>query len=201
MHKYEIENPKNKIHLSNKSLKILFFEDLREGENVNKNLLAFVPFFISGRTELNFAEHDEISLNTPFKFFIANIFEKEINGSFSLEKITITNDPTLPTDFTIHGFINKSYCERRLYTYGLSIYGVFLWYFGLPAIANECDFEFRIVLTDSKKSELFSKNYREKKNIYAGLYYNHNNLNSIYNDILRNIMNEIKKDLSIYLKK
>ncbi|MGE8722237.1 hypothetical protein ACO2KH_12955 [Leptospira terpstrae] len=200
MHKYEIENSTNKLNLSNKSLKILFFEDLRKGENVNKNLLAFIPFFISGRTELNFPEHDEISINTPFKFFIADIFENEISSMFSLKKLIVTNDSTLPTDYTIHGAINKSYCERRLYTYGLSMYGVLLWYLGVPAMAHECDFELKIFLVDSKKSALFSKTYQEKKTIYAGLYYNLNNLNRIYTDILRNIMKEIKTDLRANLK-
>ncbi|MCG6142762.1 hypothetical protein [Leptospira mtsangambouensis] len=196
IYKYEVEDLKNKTNLSNKTLKILFLKDERKGENVNKSILSLVPLFISGTTELNFPEYDEISVNTPLEFFIADILEKEISSSYNFKKITITNDESLPTDYTIHGVLNKSYCERNIYTYGLSIYGVLLWYFGAPAMSNECEIDLKIFFNDSKNKQLFSKTYSKKQSLNVGFYTKFSNLNRIYGEIFKNISKEIMNDFS-----
>ncbi|WCL49694.1 hypothetical protein [Leptospira sp. GIMC2001] len=192
---YEIDKSVIKTNLFEKSIKILFFEDLRKGENINKTAYSFIPFFISGNFELNFPESDGISLNTPFKYYFADILKKELEGNYNFKSIMLTDDKSIITDYTIKGEISKFYCERKLYTYGLSFYGVLLWYLGVPAMANECEIELKLDLMDSNNLEILSKVYSDKKIVYSGLYYNINNLDRVYSHLLKNIMNVIKSDI------
>ncbi|TGL19785.1 hypothetical protein EHQ47_16950 [Leptospira bourretii] len=196
IYKYEIEDSKNKVNLSNKSLKILFLDDARVGVNIDNSILSLIPLFIYGKKELHFPEYDEISVNSPLKYFIADILEKEIGSKFSLKKILITDDKSIPTDFTIQGVLQKSFCERRFYTYGLSLYGVLLWYFGAPAMANECEIELKIAFLDSRNKEFFSKIYSTKQNMNVGIYTKYSNLNRNYSETIKFISKQIIEDIN-----
>jgi hypothetical protein len=191
---YEIIYNNDKLNFKNKSIIINIFKDSRKGENIDKSLMFIIPFFISGDVELNFPESDRISVNNPIKYFIADILKKEVENNFEFYSTQIS-ESSISADYFIQGEIKSFYCTRKVYAYGLSIYGILLWYFGAPAISHECDINIEVKLKDSSNNILYNKLYNEKNKIYSGLYYNMFDLNKVYNDVMKKMMDKIIIDL------
>ena len=193
---YSIENEKKDKLEIQKSIKIVLFHDLRSGENIDKTALFLLPFVISSGTELNFPEADRLSINTPLKYYFADIFKKELENRFNFQNIFITDNSLETADITVSGKINTYFCSRRLFSYGLGIFGVFTWYFGAPVAVNECNLNIEINWKNEKGKILFVKIYEEKSSVYSGLYYNLLLQNKIHPKILKKLMNSIISDAS-----
>ncbi|TGM60093.1 hypothetical protein EHQ94_00015 [Leptospira meyeri] len=197
---YFVEN-KNNLKLNiNKSLKIQLFQDFRKGENTDKTGLIFVPFLKSAGAELNFPEADRMSINSPIKYYIADILKLELENEYNFKNLYISDEKNNSADYVISGKINTFFCSRKFYTYWLGLFGPLTWYFGLPVMGNECNLNIDITLQNKSGKYLFSKIYVEESLIYSGLYYNLVDLSLVFPDITKKLMTKVLEDFRPFLK-
>lgn len=197
---YFLETKNNSKVKINKSLKIQLFQDFRNGENTDKTGLIFIPFIKASGAELNFPEADRMSINSPIKYYIADILKLELENEYSFHNLFISDEKINNADFVISGKINKFFCSRKIYSYWLGLVGPITWYFGLPVMGNECNLNIEITLQSRSGISLFSKIYVEESIIYSGLYYNLVELNKVYPDIMKKLMIRILEDFRPILK-
>ncbi|TGM22823.1 hypothetical protein EHQ82_06720 [Leptospira selangorensis] len=190
-------NPKTKI---NKSLKIQLFQDFRKGENSDKTGLFLIPFIKASGTELNFPEADRMSINSPIKYYIADILKLELENEYNFNNLYISDEKINNADFLISGKINTFFCSRKIYSYWLGFFGALTWYFGLPAMGDECNLNIEITLQNKSGKNLFSKIYIEESTTYSGLYYNLIELNKVYPEIMKKMMIKVLEDFRPILK-
>ncbi|TGK50067.1 hypothetical protein EHQ16_12515 [Leptospira kanakyensis] len=184
----------------NKTAKILIFEDLRKGENKDDSILAMIPLVFSAGAKLNFPEADTLSVNSPIKYYIADIIKKELANQYQLKKIFISENISDNEDFNIFGKINTYTCNRYSTTYGLGLFGVFTWYFGAPIFKTECILNLEIIIKNKSGGVIFNNSYLENETNYIGLYYNLTTSSKIHPMLMKKVMYKINLDLKSILR-
>jgi hypothetical protein len=197
---YILDNKSSSKVTINKSLKIQIFQDLRRGENIDKTILLFVPFIKASGAELNFPEADRMSINSPIKYYFAEILKLELENEYYFSNLFISDELNNSAEYVISGKINTFFCSRKMYSYWLGFLGPLTWYFGLPAMANECNLNVEITLQNKSGETLLSKIYDEESIIYSGLYYNFVELNKVYPDVMKKLMNKVLMDIQPLIK-
>ena len=98
-------------------------------------------------------------------------------------------------DYTFQGTARRTLYNGKTYSYGLSVYGPLLWYFGLPAGSsrNEIIFDFKLV--DKAGREAWSFSATGDHTITQGIYYNWGNDALHFSTLMENAMNEALLDL------
>ena len=198
---YELEKVEAKYDTKGKTIRVGVLQDLRTGENIDKSLMAFIPLVLSGNIELDFPESDRFSMGTPVKYYFSDLIKLEMNNSYKLNNIYISEGNDSKVDYTINGHLSRFHCERKMYFYGLSFFGPLLWYFGLPAIINECEISIEFKILDKNETVIFTKDYNLAESVSSGLYYNLMDQNKVYLRILKNLLKKFMKDSEIVLKK
>ncbi|MCW7490948.1 hypothetical protein [Leptospira meyeri] len=180
----------------NKTLKILIFDDLRNGENYDNSILSMIPFFMSAKATLNYPEADSFTIINPIKYYLADIIKKEFSNQFQFKKIYLTEDNSILDDFNISGKIFKYTCFRSTSTYGLGIFGALTWYFGAPIFKNECEVNIEITSKTKAGAVIFKKSYIENEVSYVGLYYNITSAAEIHPKLMKKLMKNILADFN-----
>lgn len=148
-----------------KKVAVLPFEDMRPNENQDLYGLFLIPLMPYGPQNLDSPEG--ISMHTtsgpwinykPTEDFPKALAEDLRNtGLFSDAFFDYRRDNG---DYAIKGKILNTRYVGRTITYGLSAYGVYLWFLGLPAGWTQNNLSVDLALVDSKSEKpLFEKTY------------------------------------------
>lgn len=173
-----IQINENNKYLKNKSMAVLPFKDRRLSSNKNYLLLYMVPVVPFGYQNLNLPETSQTHLNSGLwlnydpKEDFAKAMAQELANIDFFEEAVFSNSYK-GYDYYVKGEIISTNYEGKLYSYGLSIYGPLLWYFGFPATTVTNDLEIKLSLIDSKsKNVIFSKTYKADQYKKTGWIYN-----------------------------
>ena len=125
------------VPIHNKTVAVLPYDDYRNDENsFAPMLLSYLPLAPFGYInysrpdaarmfatveELDFTPSEDLAKATPLSLRYSNLF-KDIFFTFGGQK----NE----ADYVWDGRIYSTHYHGKLITYGLSVYGSFLWYFG-----------------------------------------------------------------------
>ena len=161
-----------------KKVAVLPFADDRSDTNNNMSLICFIPLMPYGWEDLSTPEGASAHLNSGIwvNFKPTEDFPKAVaddlgnTGLFSESYFSYQKEGS---DYTIQGKILNTDYHGRIYTYCLSVYGVYLWFFCLPASTSENQLSLDLSLVDSKTAEtLFSKTYTATPRKQTSLIYN-----------------------------
>ncbi|WP_196219365.1 hypothetical protein [Leptospira santarosai] len=170
---------------------IKVFDDHREKGNENRGALGLIPFVPYGENSKNIPEDTQFGLSTPIKYYLADAIKQELNSRYKFSKLNIIDGPIDTSDhFQIEGEINKYKCSEYAYFYGLSFFGIALWYLGLPMSKYECEANLTIRLKNNNKT-LLEGTYEEKASLLSGLYYiKIDRVNRVHKTIIKKIVTD-----------
>jgi hypothetical protein len=156
----------NHSNMNNKTVAVLPFSDKRSNENKNYYMLYALPLSPFGYQNLSSPETVQMHANSGLwinfnpKEDFAKALVEELNASGAFREVFFSTS-TRDSEYYISGEIVSTDYNAKLFSYGLSIYGPLLWYFGLPATHVANDLEVKLSLMNSKtRKEVFTKNYR-----------------------------------------
>ena len=131
-------------------------------------------------------------LFTPTDDF-AKAIAIELENSSMFEEVFFTNRPS-EADLSLMGTIESTQYTSKMYTYCLSLVGIYLWLFGLPSGSASNELVLDLKLVDNVTEEIiwesrYAKSARSTSWIYA--------LNSdfFYDSMLKEIMTEVTGSL------
>lgn len=100
-------------------------------------------------------------------------------------------------EYLLKGEMFSTTYKGTLWTYGLSVYGPLLWFFGLPAGTSYNELILSMSLTDlSTGQPVWTKKYNVNDKIVQGLYYKMGHDVKGYSQLMQNIMNDAVMDIS-----
>lgn len=105
------------------------------------------------------------------------------------------------TDLLIKGNILSTDYEGKIYSYGLSVYGPLLWFFGLPCGSSNNKINLELYLNKADTKELlWSYSFDKERRVVQGLYYSWGYDVKAYSDIMEEGMNEAIRSLDAKLQ-
>ncbi|WP_282755498.1 hypothetical protein [Desulfuromonas thiophila] len=97
----------------------------------------------------------------------------------------------------LEGEILSTTYKGKLWTYGLSVYGPLLWFFGLPAGTSANELELALKITDlTTEKVVWEKQYALNHKIVQGLYYKLGHDVRGYPYLMQEIMNDAIEDMN-----
>lgn len=148
-----------------KKIAVLPFEDDRTNINRDMTGIGYVPLVPYGWAHLNAPEGSSMHLTSslwlnykPTEDFPKALADDLRNtGVFSDSFFAYQRDGS---DYAVEGKILNTKYDGYLITYGLSIYGAYLWIFGFPATVTHNELALKLNLVNSRTDQtLFSKVY------------------------------------------
>lgn len=104
-------------------------------------------------------------------------------------------------DLLVKGSILSTDWEGKIYSYGLSVYGPLLWFFGLPCGSSNNQLKLELYLNRADTKELiWDYSFEKEKRVVQGLYYNYGHDVKAYTDLMEEGMNEAIKSLDERLR-
>jgi len=151
--------------VSTNTLVVLPFEDHRSDINNNKIMLYMIPFFPCGWCDMNSPEGIQMHVTSgmwmnykPTDDF-ASALASEINSASIFKEAYLGNRKT-DADYYVNGTILSTRYKGKIYSYGFSVYGPLLWFFGLPAGSFSNELSVELSCFDSKTNQrILSKTY------------------------------------------
>jgi len=99
-------------------------------------------------------------------------------------------------DFVLEGELTDATYHGTLITYGLSVYGPLLWFFGLPCGTSSNDLTIGMSLKEvSSGKVVWSRRFTETDRVVQGLYYNMGHDVIAYSTMTQNMLNQAVKDI------
>lgn len=184
-----------------KTVAVLPFEDQRDDVNSNKLMLYMIPFFPCGWADMNAPEGSQMHLSTgmwmnykPTDDY-AKALVSELNSAGFLKEVYFANRKS-NENYYIKGTILDTKYKAQMFSYGLSVYGPLLWFFGLPAghYSNDLAVELSCIEIPSGKiilSKIYSADQRSK---VVWIYALGNDFN--YSEMLREAYRQFAIELS-----
>jgi len=163
----------------NKVVVVNPLQDNRPYKNTNAIFIYLIPVAPFGFSSYNrpddanmFLTHSSYNLDASedFSKAIKTEFEnhKVFNETFFSER---ENEPNV--DLVLCGKIEKTKYDNKMITYGLSVYGPLLWFFGLPAGTAKNTISLTLELKNLKtKNILWEYKIEKEWGTTVGLYYN-----------------------------
>ncbi len=191
--------------IKNRNIAILAFSDKRSNKNSNALLLYMLPLSPFGYQNLSSPETVPIHINSGLwvnfnpKEDFAKALAEELNSSGVFKEAFFSNS-TKDSEYYIAGELVSTDYKGKLLSYGLSIYGPFLWYIGFPAthISNDLEIKLSLIKTESKKV-IFTKNYKADSYNKLGWIYDMPNdfkypemLKSLYKEFVLDVVEKSK---------
>lgn len=151
--------------LQNKTIAILPFSDKRSNENQNNILIYMIPLAPFGYQNLSSPEsvpmhaNSSLWLNFNPKEDFAKALVEELNSSRIFREASFATS-SRDSEYYINGEIFSTEYNSKLFSYGLSVYGPLLWYFGFPATHVTNDLQVKLSVFDTKtRKQIFTKTY------------------------------------------
>lgn len=79
---------------------------------------------------------------------------------------------TREADFLLRGDVRAARFDGKVITYGLSVFGAYLWLLGLPIGTSETTIEVELSLEDREQKKLWTFRESMSDSVVIGLYYN-----------------------------
>ncbi len=184
--------------LVDKSVAVPSLADNRIKENSNLVALAYIPIMPFGWMHLNTPEGGQTHIASGLWLFkppedIAKAVAEEINNSGIFKEAFFTNRPS-EGDLTLRGNLKSTYYGGNMFTYCMSIYGVYLWFIGLPAGSYENNLEISFELVESSTGNvLWNGTYKKEYSKVAWIYAL--GADFYYDQLLKDIMKEVIQSL------
>ena len=190
--------------LVSKSVAVIPLADNRE--NVNKNLtaLGYIPIMPFGWMNLNTPEGGQIHIASGLWLFkppedIAKAIAEELNNTGIFKEAFFTNRAS-EGELNLRGNLKSTYYHGKIFTYCLSIYGVYLWFIGFPSGTYENNLEISFELVEPSTGKVlwngtYKKEYSKVFWIYApGADFNYDQLlKEIMKDFIQSLKNKFAK--------
>ena len=183
-----------------KSLAIETFQDLRPKDIESRIGYFFIPFVLWETMEAHRRGIDHFVFY-KMDLVLTHALKKEFLSYKNLKEVYIaTESDSKDADYLVRGKILKTYRKETDTLYGLSIFGIFLFPFGLPFSYNQLDTEFEFELVEAKNNKaLLSKKYTDSisglQNIYMESFQNK------MNRVIENQLETFAKDCIDVLNK
>lgn len=193
---------------SNAKVAVVPFEDLRPESNSNKVLLYLIPFFPFGT--LNYERPDAAKGYISVGEYDCSPTEDLAKAAaVSFRKSNLFRDAFFTfggevdrAEFILRGEIQKMQYYGRMWSYGLSVYGPLLWYFGLPAGNSHNIMEFSLSLRNQEGAEVWRWDSLKRKHyLTQGLYYNLGDDCIGFSRLYQQAMNDALQDLNREMQK
>ena len=121
-------------HLANVSVIVLPFEDRRPKENSNFIFIYLIPLVPFGWMDYETPEGPQMHVNSGlWQFRPADDFARAVAQEIDNARIfreTFVGNRASEADYVLLGEITSTKYEGKIITYGLSVYGPLLWFFG-----------------------------------------------------------------------
>ena len=197
---YKQDNQYQSNIFKSKSVAVLPFSDKRSNDNSDALMLYALPLSPLGYQNLSSPETTARHVNSglwvnfnPKEDFAKGLVEEL--GKSEIFAETFFANSIKDSQYYINGEIISMEYKGKMFSYGLSIYGPLLWYFGLPASHISNDLEIKLSLMDSKlKKEIFSKTYKADQYKKLGWIYNLPN-DFYYPEMLRIVYQQFVNDV------
>jgi hypothetical protein len=199
-------NPEAKIELEpmlDKSVAVPPLIDERVNMNLNRSGLGLIPLFPYGWQTMNTPEGGQDHRASGFWLFtptedFAKAIAVELEHSGLFEEVFFTHRPG-EADLSLRGTIVSTEYTSKMYTYCLSLVGVYLWLFGFPSgsALNELILDLKLV-DNTTEQVIWDSRYKKSAHSTSWIYA----LNSdfFYDTMLKEIMEEVivslKKNLN-----
>jgi len=196
--KYGIEPVAISPVIIDKSVAVPPFSDQRLSENNNMFLMYLIPLMPFGWQNCNTPEGIQRHTNTGIWFWrpnedIAKAVAEELHASHIFKEAFFTYRES-DAPLALKGTIQSTKYTGKFITYGLSIFGPYLWFVGFPAtsISNELIISFKLV-DKTKNIVLWEKNYRQKINKLSWIYCIRSDFE--YSDLLKDVLLDMTNDI------
>lgn len=103
---------------------------------------------------------------------------------------------TREADLLLQGTARHTTYRGVVITYGMSVYGPLLWFFGLPAGTSTNVMDVTLSLSDREGRELWSYEFSDKDGVVQGLYYNFGNDAVHFAELFAKAMNGALQNLA-----
>lgn len=192
-----------------KKIAVIPFEDMRGDKNLMSTcFLYLIPLMPFGWVEYErpdaareFISIAEFDFNMSEDLAKAAAYSLRKSGLFSDAFFTFGGDKE-KAQLLLEGEVFSTIYNGKVYSYGLSVYGPVLWFFGLPMGSSRNDVVLNLKLTDLiSKKRVWEKNYNLTRKIIQGLYYHYGHDVKGYTYLMQKIMNDAIEDMNRELQK
>jgi hypothetical protein len=178
-HRFTFSPKEKRIQNQNipKSVAIETFQDLRPKDMESRIGYFFIPFVFWESSEWHRRDIDRFTFY-KIDLILAHALKKEFSSYGKFKEVYVTTESdSKDSDYLVRGKVLKTFRKETDTLYGLSIFGIFLFPFGLPFSYNQLDTEFEFELVEAKTNKtLLSKKYTDSisglQNIYMESFQN-----------------------------
>lgn len=183
-----------------KSIAVFPFDDYRSAENSSGPiLLSYLPLVPYGWVEYERPDAARMFLTlNQFDFTPSEDLAKAAALSLrhsNLVKNAFFSFGSDKADYVMHGEIKSTKYLGRQYTYGLSVYGPYLWLLGLPAGDSKNVLTLYLYLKKGDKT-IWEYSFDRSYKLMQGYYYNFGKDILQYSLLMQECMNEVIVDLA-----
>ncbi len=182
----------------NKTVSVTPFNDHRLSDNTQMIAMYLIPIMPFGWQNLNVPEGLQAHITSAGWLWkptedIAKASAEEINKSHLFKEVFFSNRSS-DGDLVLEGDIRSTKYNRKIISYGLSVYGPMLWFIGLPAGTYDNELILNFKLMDKKNNiELWTKDYRQYISKTTWLYYQPSDFE--YSSMLKKILIQVIQDI------
>lgn len=197
---YKAESYVKTEPLVNKTVAVIPLADRRENINKNRGGLGMIPLVPYGWMDMYTPEGAQAHVTSGIWLFkpnedLAKAIAEEIHNSGIFKEVFFTNRAT-EGELVLRGEIKSTYYKGKMYTYGLSVMGVYLWFIGLPAASAQNDLEISLQLEDSATGKiLWADTYKKSQSVTSWIYVMKPDF--FYDSLLKEIMKEVVPTLKL----
>lgn len=197
--RYTAENKISRSPLINKTVAVIPFQDSLPDKNSNAMLVYLIPLVPAGWCEYSTPESTTMKMNSSgtWQFRPTEDFAKaaaeELQASGLFKEVFFTQRES-EGDLVLRGKIASTNYIGTIRSYGFSVYGPCLWFFGFPAGRVENEVAVELNLMDHNNISLWSNSYkREYKKPNVFLYSLPSDFQ--YDTLYKEIMLQAVKDM------
>ncbi len=168
--------------------------DERVNMNLNRSGLGLIPLFPYGWQTMYTPEGGQEHRTSGFWLFkptedFAKAIAIELQNSSLFEEVFFTHRPS-EADLSLKGTIESTQYTSRMYTYCLSLVGIYLWLFGLPSGTATNQLILNLKLVDNATDQIIWES-RYKKSVRSTSWIYALNSDFFYDTMLKEIMKEV----------
>jgi hypothetical protein len=167
--------------------------DGRENVNLIRRGLGFIPLLPYGWDDMQSPEGVQMHATSGIWFFkpsedMAKAIAEELQNSGIFKQAFFTYRDT-DGDLVLRGRIQSTRYQDKMYTYCLSFFGVYLWFFGAPAVSCENELGLTLTLEDpAAKRVLWERSFTKSRGTTSWIYSQEPDF--FYDALLKEIMDE-----------
>jgi hypothetical protein len=176
----------------NKTVVVPPFSDQRTNENSNYLAMYLIPLMPFGWQDFNTPEGSNLHCSSglwqfrPNEDFAKAVAEEVHNASIFKE--AFFSFKTGDGDLILRGKIEATGYNCKMITYGLSVYGPLLWYFGFPSTVVDNQLHMNLKLVDQRTEDvIWERSFKKNDgNVSVGIYSFKSEF--LYDNLMKEIM-------------